>query len=143
MHLSSAAQEHIRVQCMAMGINIDTGSLIILQGSEVKQEKLFTKKCFSIARHVAAEQGHGYVEGFLISAGLDGLAIGHAWNFDQEGKWRDYSHVGSDDTYVVVKSLDARAFRKCMEDPSIVREFEKHTELPLTRALGKAGIQNL
>lgn len=128
------AQQQIEVQCHAMGIDVVWESLHKLPASDVQQVPLLSKKCYTLARQFAVENGHEYVEGFLVLS--FGLAIGHAWNVKQDGTWVDYTGSGKDgDVYVIVKRVSADIFKEYMADPSLVKEFELHTELPLSCAL--------
>ena len=113
---------------------VEVGTLIKVKAKDVNQLGLMAGRCYSVARHQAIDSGKDYVEGFLLLSSVPGCPIGHAWN-RQDGAWVDYSNAGVDDTYVVVTVIDHGRFKDLMKEELFIHEFEKHTELPATRAL--------
>jgi hypothetical protein len=77
----------------------------------------------------------GYSEGIMFPEGYP-IPIGHAMYKDQDGIYNDITHDEPNDVFYML-DYDSADFRKHMSNPDFVKEFEKHTMFPYTRALVK------
>jgi hypothetical protein len=91
------------------------------------------KQCYSFARSkAAAAEGGFYVEGYVLSPGVL-LPIGHAWFEEADGRAADGTTVDARYTRIGVR-VPVATFRARMTNPSFVRDFELHDQMPFARA---------